>query len=429
MSKIAGTPANPSVPSLFGSAENFFSAVSHSLGAMVAFIDTGEQFVYANDNFAHWLGLEPAELIGRKLLDVYGAEAYEAFGPLVRRALTGEVVRYERELQRDQSPAYWISVNLSPHRDAAGNVLGVFASSLEVDDLKRTHDQLHKALQVQAFHMDNSPLAVVEFDYDVRIQRWSGQAERIFGWTAEDVVGRYANDIGLVHPDWRPNIRALTVELLEGRAKRNRMISRNCTKSGKYIYCEWFNSAFIDSTGKTMAILSLAQDVTMRVEAEEHLRHAATHDSLTGLQNRQSLITRLEHALARCRRSDEPLALLYIDLDKFKPVNDTHGHAVGDELLCQVANRLKACVREIDTVARLGGDEFVVLLEFDVRDDTHDVIEQRIHEGLAAPFSIGDLTIECGASIGVSRYPGCATTADHLLICADQAMYRGKSKS
>ncbi|MBL8523955.1 MAG: diguanylate cyclase [Betaproteobacteria bacterium] len=424
MSQQAGSPA---FPPFFGSAENFFAAIDQSLGAMVAYVDIDERFVYANRSFAEWLHRTPADLIGRRLIDVYGSEAYAAFVPNIHRALAGQVVRYERELKRNSESAFWISVNLTPHRDADGKVLGLFVSSLEVDDLKRTHDQLHKALQVQAFHMDNSPLAVVEFDYDVRIQRWSGQAERIFGWSAEDVVGRRAGDIGLVHPDWVPNIRALTVELLEGRAKRNRMISRNGTKSGKYIYCEWFNSAFVDGSGKTMAILSLAQDVTLRVEAEEHLRHAATHDSLTGLQNRQSLMIRLDHALARCRRSDSLLALLYIDLDNFKPVNDTHGHAVGDELLCQVAARLKTCVREVDTVARLGGDEFVVLLEFDVREDTHDVIRQRIVDGLRTPFTIGEQTLACHASIGVSQYPGCATTADHLLVCADQAMYRAKA--
>ena len=422
------TPGAPGTPPPFNSAEQLLAAMSQSLGAMVAFVDCQQRFVFANQAFAGWLGLTPDALTGRQLIDVYGAEAYAAFAPRIQRALAGETVSYERELRRNPTQASWISVKLTPHHDAAGNVVGIFAASLEVDYLKRTHDQLHKALQVQAFHMDNSPLAVIEFDDEVRIQRWSGQAERIFGWTAAEVTGRNANDFGLVHPDWRPNIRSLTVELLEGRAKRNRMIARNGTKDGHYIYCEWFNSAFVDTDGKAMAILSLAQDVTLRVEAEEHLRLAATHDALTGLENRQSLITRLEHALTRCRRSNSPLALLYIDLDRFKPVNDNHGHAAGDELLRQVATRLKSCVREVDTLARLGGDEFVVLLEIDVRDDTPEIIQQRILADLAAPFQLGTSTVTCGASIGVSRFPGDATDADHLLVCADQAMYRAKAR-
>jgi diguanylate cyclase (GGDEF)-like protein/PAS domain S-box-containing protein len=275
--------------------------------------------------------------------------------------------------------------------------------------------------------MDNSPLAVIEWDTEVRVRRWSGQAERIFGWKADEVLGLRSRDIELVHPDWVPTIRAATLELLEGDSGRNRMISRNRTKSGKYIYCEWFNSAFIDAGGTTKAILSLAQDVTLRVEAEEQLRHAAVHDALTDCQNRQSLIARLEHAVARCKRTGERLALLFIDLDRFKPINDTHGHLVGDELLKAVAQRLRQSTREVDTVARIGGDEFVVLLETDVGMPTPDLIRERIANGMAQGFTIGELNLSCSASIGIARYPEDGDDPDQLLVRADQAMYRSKA--
>ncbi|MEO8103600.1 MAG: diguanylate cyclase [Betaproteobacteria bacterium] len=421
--------AGTNYPAAFGSAESFFAALSSSLGAMIAFIDADERIVYANRMFAGWLGLSPAQIAGRSLLEVYGADAHAAFLPYMRRALGGETVRYERELHKPGASAAWISVDLRPHRDANGQILGVFASSLEVDELKRTHDALDKALQVQAFHMDNSPLAVIEWSANIEVQRWSGQAEAIFGWRADEVVGRRSNEIGLVHPDWRPTIRASTVELLEGRVRRNRMIARNLTRSGRYIFCEWFNSAFIDSDGKTQGILSLAQDVTLRIEAEEQLRYSAVHDTLTGLQNRQSLMTRLEHALARVRRSGEPLALMFIDLDKFKDVNDTHGHAVGDEFLKQVAARLMSCVRSADTVARIGGDEFVVLLDANLEPDTPELIRQRIVDGFKQGFTVGGHFFESSASIGTSRFPDDGNDPDHLLASADRAMYRAKRSS
>lgn len=413
-------------PACFDSAENFLAALTASLGTMIAFIDTDERIAYVNVSFAAWFGLSPVEITGRTLIEMYGPDAYATFAHCVRRALGGEPVRYERELRKADGSAAWISVDLRPHRDPQGRVIGVFASSLEVDELKRTRDQLDKALQVQAFHMDNSPLAVIEWSADIVIQRWSGQAEAIFGWKAEEVVGLRSNEIRLVHPDWHPTIRASTLELLEGRAQRNRMISRNRTKSDRYIFCEWFNSAFVDVDGKTRGILSLAQDVTLRVEAEEQLRYAAVHDALTGLQNRQSLIARLDHALARVRRSGEPLALLFIDLDKFKAVNDTHGHAVGDEFLCQAAARLKSCIRDADTVARIGGDEFVVLLESELEANTPEVIKQRIVSDFTRNFKVGDLQLASTASVGISRFPEDGDNADHLLASADHAMYRAK---
>lgn len=410
----------------FGSAENFFAALSDTLGARVSFLDASERVVYANVAFAKWHGYTRAEIIGRSLKEIYGSEAYEAFAPKMHSALAGEIVRYEREHRHHNGSAYWISVDLQPYRGADGRVEGVFTSSLEVDELKRTRDELEKELQVQALQMDNSPLAVIEWSGDVVIRRWSGQSETIFGWSASDVMGRHADEISLVHPDWYATIRASTLELLEGSVLRNRMISRNLTKSGRYIYCEWYNSAFLESDGKTRGIFSLAQDVTLRVEAEEQLRYAAVHDALTGLQNRQSLIARLHHALARVIRSGEPLALLFIDLDKFKAVNDTHGHAAGDEFLRQVATRLKSCIRDADTVARIGGDEFVVLLESELEANTPEVVKQRIINGFAQGFTVGDIQFEASASVGISRYPADGSDADHLLASADRAMYCAK---
>ncbi|MBL8521309.1 MAG: diguanylate cyclase [Betaproteobacteria bacterium] len=403
-------------------------ALAGSTGAMIAFFTADGRIGWTNLRFAEWFGVAPEDLIGRALLDVYSAESYVAFSPFVARALAGEHVRYERLLERPEQPPMWISVSLHPHRNETGEVLGILACSLEVDELKRTRDALDKAQQMQAHYLENSPLAVIEWDAEVRVRRWSGQAERIFGWRAEEVLGERSRDIGLVHPDWVPTIRAATVELLDGLATRNRMISRNKTKSGKYIYCEWFNSAFVDPGGQARGIFSLAQDVTLRVEADEQLRHAAVHDALTGCHNRQSLIARLEHALARARRTGDKLAILFTDLDRFKPVNDTHGHLIGDALLQAVGARLRECVRETDTVARVGGDEFVVLLETEVQWQTPEVLRQRIAEGFRSGFRVGDLALDCGASIGIARYPEDGDSPDDLLMRADQAMYREKAK-
>ncbi|MEP7156914.1 MAG: sensor domain-containing diguanylate cyclase [Betaproteobacteria bacterium] len=422
-----GAAIDPALcPGLMESPAHFLDALSQSMGAMVAFIDTGERILYSNHHLAAWFGLQPQDLLGKTLLEFYGEDAYAAFAPRIHRALQGEPVSYERELRRADGTAPWISVDLRPHYDVQGKLLGIIASSLAVAELRQTRDQLDKAMQVQAFHMDNSPLAVIEWSDKVEVRRWSGQAEAIFGWKTDEAVGLRADELKLVHPDWYATIRASTLELLEGRAKRNRMISRNRTKSGAYIYCEWFNGAFIDSAGRTQGILSLAQDVTLRVEAEEQLRYTAVHDALTGLQNRQSLIARLDHALARVRRSAEPLALLFIDLDEFKAVNDRHGHAVGDTFLQQVAERLKSSIREADTVARIGGDEFVVLLEAEVDADTPAAICARIHAGFAQGFNVDALAFKSSASIGVSLFPADGNSADQLLASADRAMYKAK---
>ena len=261
------------------------------------------------------------------------------------------------------------------------------------------------------------------------MKRWSPQAEAVFGWSTDEVLGRKPSELGLVHPDSLEMVKGLTRELAQGRERRNRMLSRNNTKDGRVIWCQWYNSASYDEAGRLTSILSLAEDVTARMEAEEQLRQAAVHDALTGLPNRNSLAARLEHAIMRVNRSGDRLALLFIDLDRFKKVNDTLGHAAGDEVLRQAAARIRACVREVDTVARLGGDEFVVLLETDVRTDTPGIIGERIKAAFSTPFDWKGLEVRCGASLGVSLYPDHARDSADLIASADEAMYREKSAS
>jgi len=413
-------------PGTFASSQHFLDALARDSRGLLAYIDAEERVMFATSALAEWFGLTPETLRGKTLRELHGDEGYALFEPWLRRALAGEAVQYERAARHVDGRGIWISVSLSPHRDATGRVVGFFSTSLEVSELKRTHDALGRALEEIASHMENTPLAVVEFDSALRIKRWSPQAEDIFGWRFEEVRGRLPTDFSFVHADSLDMVRSLTQELASGHVRRNRMLVRNQTKDGRAIWCEWWSSVFLDEGGKLASILALAQDVTARVDAEEQLQQAAVHDALTGLPNRNSLAARLEHAILRVNRSGDRLALLFIDLDRFKKVNDTLGHAAGDEVLRQAAARIRACVREVDTVARLGGDEFVVLLESDVRPDTPGIIGERIRASFGSPFEWKGSEVRCGASVGVSLYPDNARDPASLLQSADEAMYRVK---
>ena len=411
----------------FAGAEPFLEAFAENVGGLISFVDSQERMLFCSQALADWFESTRTQIQGKTLRELYGAQVYAQFEPWVKRALAGEPVHYERLAMHRSGKPIWISVNLRPYRDAAGKLVGFFSCALEVEELKRTHDALGRALEELATHMENTPLAVVEWSAEIRVKRWSPQAESIFGWPVEEVLGRKSSEIGLVHPDSLETIRGLTKELIEGRARRNRMLARNLTRDGRTIWCEWYNSAFFDESGKLASILSLAEDITARMDAEEQLKQAAVHDALTGLPNRNSLAARLEHAIVRVNRSGDRLALLFIDLDRFKKVNDTLGHAAGDEVLRQCAGRIRACVREVDTVARLGGDEFVVLLETDVRPDTPGIIGERIRAAFDTPFDWKGTDVRCGASVGVSLYPDHARDPAALLESADAAMYRVKN--
>jgi diguanylate cyclase (GGDEF)-like protein len=165
-----------------------------------------------------------------------------------------------------------------------------------------------------------------------------------------------------------------------------------------------------------------------RKQSEARLSHMASHDHLTDLPNRALFSDRLENALARARRELGRVAMLYLDLDRFKEINDQLGHAVGDELLCEVAQRLTGCMRESDTVGRLGGDEFAILLPSVALPEDALAAAEKLRRTLQRPFSLKGRDVVVAGSIGIALYPDHGDTADRLLQLADDAMYAAKRR-
>lgn len=180
--------------------------------------------------------------------------------------------------------------------------------------------------------------------------------------------------------------------------------------------------------GKLVGIVIAFQDITERRRTEEQLARLAQYDALTGLINRNAFNNNLKKALSRAARHNQSLAILFIDLDQFKSVNDSHGHEVGDSLLQEAAFRLSACIRKGDVLGRLGGDEFIILLESTKTNRDAATVSQNIINALHKPFQIKGHEVFVGASIGISIYPDSAMTARELLRCADIAMYRAKEE-
>lgn len=178
--------------------------------------------------------------------------------------------------------------------------------------------------------------------------------------------------------------------------------------------------------GRQRLFTAILRDISERKENEDRIRRQAHHDPLTGLPNRNLLDDRMNHALARARRTGGRLAILYVDLDRFKPVNDTLGHEAGDHVLQEVAKRLAGCVRAADTVARVGGDEFVVLIEGVQRPSEATVVARKIIETLARPMEYQGHSCHVGASVGVAIFPNDGANMEEVFRAADMAMYRVK---
>src|SRR5204863_174796 len=176
-------------------------------------------------------------------------------------------------------------------------------------------------------------------------------------------------------------------------------------KDGETIWCEWYHSCLLDEQGRIVSILSFVQDVSSRIQAEERLQYLATRDALTGLPNRVLLQERLTQAIAKARRVGQRVGVLFIDLDRFKNVNDTLGHRIGDELLKRVTAALSHALRETDLLARLGGDEFMVIVEDFDDPEVLNRIAQKVQDAVSQPFEIEEHDIYVTSSTGISVYP------------------------
>jgi diguanylate cyclase (GGDEF)-like protein/PAS domain S-box-containing protein len=229
-----------------------------------------------------------------------------------------------------------------------------------------------------------------------------------------------------VHPEDQAMVQNTMVELLRSSVAPSTIEYRMLTKGGEIRWMENRYTPVRDSVGRLLEIEGIMIDITERKLSEDRIALMARTDVLTGLANRGTFNDRLRHAFAAVQRGANPFAVLYLDLDRFKEINDTQGHPVGDELLRIVAQRLKEATRGTDLVARLGGDEFAILQSDVVDLELSGALAAKLIQAVSAPYSIDGQQLRIGASVGISVYSTEATTPDSLLVQADQALYRAK---
>jgi diguanylate cyclase (GGDEF)-like protein/PAS domain S-box-containing protein len=274
-------------------------------------------------------------------------------------------------------------------------------------------------------HLQNTPLAAITWDQDFRCTQWNKAAENIFGYSVEEALGRPGTEL-LIAQDRRSDMADQFRELISTRAGSQK-VNENVTRDGRVIICEWYNTPIFNEQGETIGIASLGEDITSKKQTEEVIWRQANYDALTGLANRKLLQDRLEQEIKKANRAAQSVALIYLDLDQFKDVNDSLAHHVGDNLLQEAARRLTENMREFDTVARLGGDEFTIIMGGLEEFSGVERVATEILEQMSRPFQLDHETAYVSANIGVTFYPQDGRQVDELIKNADQAMYAAKN--
>lgn len=291
----------------------------------------------------------------------------------------------------------------------------------------RTSRALRESEERWKFALEGAGDGVWDWNVQTDEVVFSNRYLEMYGFTGEDVAAGDRAWLQRIHPDDRQRVDEDVRAYLDGKTATYVNEHRVYCKDGSL---KWVLARGMivsrDGHGRPLRMIGTHADITDRKAAEEHIRHLAHFDALTDLPNRALITDRLQQALAKARRDKQHLAVMFLDLDEFKPVNDNLGHEVGDLLLKQVARRLQACMRESDTVARIGGDEFVVLLPQIEREQDAIVVAEKIRHALELPFELTDRKLQISSSIGVAVYPEHGSDEKLLLINADIAMYHAK---
>jgi diguanylate cyclase (GGDEF)-like protein/PAS domain S-box-containing protein len=370
-----------------------------------------------------WMEVWQRDQVGKTVFDLYDRELAERHRqrdlPLLEKPSS---VRYEERVPTAVGEREMLFHKVSLV-DREGRIAGIIGTVTDVTAYKETERAL-EASEARFRVLTESGLDLVSvLGEDGTILYQTPALRSLLGYEPVDTIGR--NVFELIHREDADAARAAFRRILETSRSREPLEFRIRHRDGQWRTFESLGTNCTDNP-HIRGVVFNSRDVTDRKAIQQRIQHLAYHDNLTGLPNRGLLQDRLGHAIARAGRSARKVAVLFIDLDNFKNINDTLGHDVGDELLRQVAQRLSGCVRAGDTIARQGGDEFIVLL--DNLDDGRgaSVVAQKILNSLRAPFALGGTEQHVSGSVGIAVFPDDGGDAQTLMKNADTAMFHGK---
>ncbi len=398
-------------------------------------LDTSGKLIQYSDSFAMMLGYTDDEIKGLNVRDWDAGISSDRISEMVLELIkTGKI--FESQHRRKDGSIIDVEINAKGVFIDGKNYL--YASSRDITKRNKLAQELSYERNTLNNLVDTITDLVWLKDLDGIYLRCNAEFEKFFGAKEIEIIGK--TDYDFVPKELADSFRENDQEALISNNPLSNEETVTYRSDGHTALLETVKTPMRDEHGKVIGVLGVARNITARKHLEEQVSHMAYYDMLTELPNRRLLMDRLNQLLVGKKRSGLYGALLYIDLDNFKPLNDLHGHEAGDLLLIEVGKRIKQCVREMDTVARIGGDEFVALIGQLKGDETKSLaqaqmIAEKVRIALAKPYEITiehgkntESTIEhcCTACIGVVVFSGKATDPDVILSMADVAMYEAK---
>lgn len=402
--------------------EKRMRTIANNLPILISHIDIDYRYTFANNNYQSWFKLDQS-VEGRTVPEVFGNDVFECVRPKLDEALCGKEVTFEHLNPIPDAPINLL-VHYVPDRDSNGRVQGIFGMVLDRTEQRGAQARLEASERQLRAVTDNLPVLISYVDSQERLRfmnatfgEWMGvEPEWASGRDLQEVIGAklYEQRREFLH-------RALAGERVEFEV----MSEINGRK--RHLQTTYVPEVLDD--GSIRGLYALSTDVTELKRVELELRKLVRIDSLTGLPNRRDFEEKLDLALLRSRRTGRALALMFLDVDHFKSINDTLGHGVGDQVLCQFAKRIRSVIRVSDTAARLAGDEFVIILE-DLTDTGEvEAVARKLVETVRRPMQVVGTEVFVTTSVGVAFDDAIGISASQLVERADKALYKAKAAS
>ena len=410
--------------------ETQLAGVLRHLPGAVARLGLGLEILYVNQTQAQWVDTEVDQIIGKRVPEVIAPALMERMAPYFERAIRGETVVFENRIDRPDGEVRFRHTTLVPERTADGSIGSIVLFAYDLTALKNAQAEALQQKALLSSLLKAMPDMVFLKNTQGVYQACNPVFERFMGRSEREILGR--TDADLLLPAAAAHFSRCDRQALQAWQPlviEDTLVFADDGYEGQF---ETILTPIRDVSGQATGVLGVARDITDRKRAAQEIERLAFYDALTSLPNRRLLLDRLQRLLLSGQRTHQHGALLFIDLDNFKDLNDTLGHDMGDQLLIQVATRLSASVRECDTVARFGGDEFVVLLEGLDQDAQAasrqaEAVARKLLMALNQPFELAGQQHYSTPSIGLTLFGPERQSVDELLKRADLAMYEAKA--
>lgn len=406
--------------------KKLFNTLMDNISDFIYFKDKEKRFIRVNRAKAEQSRVAPEEMIGKTDFDFFPKEtAIQSFADDNDVIGSGKsIIDKTEKITRLDQREYWASTTKVPWRDEEGKIIGMIGISRDISQRKQAEEAIRQSQQEFANLFNNNPEALVYLDENSNILNVNPRFTELFGYALKEVKGRNINE-GFIHPpDKMEEGEKLSQKRLKGFLNYNTIRKK---KDGTFFPVSISSTSLIID-GELKGEIGVYIDITKSKKLEESLEKLARIDSLTGCYNRRYGLEMLDRQMKLSHRSKSPLLLIFLDIDKFKSINDTFGHDEGDKVLKEVVNLFKSILREVDIICRMGGDEFLLILPGSSLQNSL-LVKEKLKKYLAQLNISLNKPYQIDFSIGFSEYnPGDPLTMDELIRIADQKMYENKKK-